>query len=993
MFGWLSAVADRHEWRLTARGVTAFRVAGLPVVVGIRRAASLDLFGRRLRRCNQALEKALNNIRQGLLMLDKNQRLVICNRRYLQMYGLAPEAVRLGDPLRELLELRIAAGTFCDDPDHYVAMLTRNGLAQSENVILPDGRAIAVTNEPTPDEGWLSMHEDVTERQNAKIALANARTAAERAEKEARSAHARLFNAFDVIPEGLAIFDADDRHVMWNRAYAEIYPECCNILDKGLRFEDALSAGLERGQYPDAVGREEEWLKERMAQHAASRSTLEQPRPGDRWLRIVEHRTSDGGSIGLRVDITDLKRRQASFRLLFDDNPVPMWLHDRTSLRFLAVNDAAVEHYGFSRGQFLAMSVGDIVAETETQKRRDGNEGDVKDEVVSRHLKANGHTIEVAVYSRSLTYEGRDAVLMAAVDVTKRIQAEDELLRTRTFLRLVIENVPTAIVVKDAHDLKYVLVNRAGENMFGIASQDMVGKTAHEVFPQSTADEIAEQDAVLIQSNAETDLGEHAIQTSARGTRLVKARRLSIRDPRGEPQYLLSVIEDVTEQKDADRRITHLARHDALTDLPNRAAFNEHFAATLERAHASGEEFAVLCLDLDRFKEVNDAFGHAVGDALLRSACERMQRVSEGAFLARMGGDEFILVVTGRQPLVSEALAGRLRATLADDFGVDGHTLRLGVSIGVAVFPLDGKDTTTLVGNAEAALHQVKVEGRGGIRFFTSAMDGELRERRALQIDLRDALVRGEFQLHYQPQARIDREVVGFEALLRWQHPERGLISPGNFIPIAEESGLVVEIGGWVLREGCREAASWPRPLRVAVNVSAIQFRHGNLPALVHATLLETGLKPDRLELEITEGVLIDDLSLAQSVLRQLKALGVRIALDDFGTGYSSLSYLHAFPLDMIKIDQSFVSKLYRAPQPGAIIRAIIGLSHGLKLPVLAEGVENEDQLAFLAREGCDLIQGYLIGRPMPIAGYAELVGRDGGGPGDDTKSVLVRIA
>jgi diguanylate cyclase (GGDEF)-like protein/PAS domain S-box-containing protein len=685
----------------------------------------------------------------------------------------------------------------------------------------------------------------------------------------------------------------------------------------------------------------------------------------------------------VRVDITDLKRREASFRLLFDDNPIPMWVHDRTSLRFLAVNDAAVEHYGYDREQFLSMSVADIRSQEDSTKQA---ELDGKDETLCRHVRAGGEAIAVTVYSRMLTYDGRDAVLVAAVNVTERKQAEDELVRTRTFLRLVIENVPTTIAVKDARDLKYVLLNRAGENLFGISSEEMVGKTAQEVFPQTTADEIAGHDAVLLQSSAETDFGEHSIQTPTRGARLVKARRLSIRDQRGQPQYLLSVIEDVTEQKNADNRITHLARHDALTDLPNRTAFNEHFAGTVERARASGEGFAVLCLDLDRFKEVNDAFGHAVGDVLLRSACQRMQAASDGAFLARVGGDEFILVANGPQPLTAEALAGRLQAALADDISIEGHALRVDVSIGVAVFPLDGEDATMLVGNAEAALYQAKAGSRGGIRFFTSVMDRQLRERRALQFDLRTALERGEFALYYQPQARIDRDVIGFEALLRWQHPDRGLVSPASFVPIAEETGLVVEIGEWVVREACREAASWPRPLQIAVNISAIQFRRGNLPALVHTTLLETGLKPERLELEITEGLLIEDLSLAQSVLRQLKSLGVRIALDDFGTGYSSLSYLHSFPLDTIKIDQSFVSKLYHAPQPGAIIRAIIGLAHGLKLPVLAEGVETDDQLAFLSREGCDMIQGYLLGRPLPIEAYAELVGRQASEPGAGNK-------
>jgi EAL domain-containing protein (putative c-di-GMP-specific phosphodiesterase class I) len=278
--------------------------------------------------------------------------------------------------------------------------------------------------------------------------------------------------------------------------------------------------------------------------------------------------------------------------------------------------------------------------------------------------------------------------------------------------------------------------------------------------------------------------------------------------------------------------------------------------------------------------------------------------------------------------------------------------------------------------NADAALYRAKQEGRGTIRFFESDMDKRLRERRALQHDLRSAVENGELTLHYQPQALIGGEIVGFEALLRWHHPSRGNVPPNVFIPLAEESGLIITIGEWVLREACREAASWPRPLHIAVNLSPIQFRHGDLAGLVHSILLDTGLSPGRLELEITEGVLIGDFSRAVSILRRLKTVGVRIAMDDFGAGYSSLSYLQSFPFDTIKIDRAFISNVDCNPQSAAIVRAVIGLARGLSVPVVAEGVETRDQLAFLAREACDEVQGYLVGRPAPIETYAEIVGR-----------------
>jgi predicted signal transduction protein with EAL and GGDEF domain len=329
----------------------------------------------------------------------------------------------------------------------------------------------------------------------------------------------------------------------------------------------------------------------------------------------------------------------------------------------------------------------------------------------------------------------------------------------------------------------------------------------------------------------------------------------------------------------------------------------------------------------------------------------------------------------GGQPGAVEPLAERLLDAVDENIVANGHTVRAGISIGIAVFPIDGTDTATLVANADAALYRAKSEGRGRYRFFEANMDKSLRERRVLQQDLQSAIARKELEIHYQPQARIDGEVVGFEALLRWQHPKRGMIPAGTFIPLAEESGLIVAMGEWIMREACRQAASWPKAMNVAINLSPVQFRHGDLPGLVHSVLLETGLSPARLELEITEGVLIGDFSRAVSILRRLKALGVRIAMDDFGTGYSSLSYLQSFPFDKIKIDRAFITNLERNPQSATIIRAVIGLARGLKVPVVAEGVETDDQLAFLSKERCDEIQGYLVGRPLPIEEYAELTG------------------
>jgi diguanylate cyclase (GGDEF)-like protein/PAS domain S-box-containing protein len=551
-----------------------------------------------------------------------------------------------------------------------------------------------------------------------------------------------------------------------------------------------------------------------------------------------------------------------------------------------------------------------------------------------------------------------------------------KLGRTQKFLDTIIENMPLSVAVRDVRDRCLVLINRTAETIFGIERGNLIGKGMHGHCEETEQNLFPLADEALTTLDLQT-IGEHTVSTPHNGARILNTRNLSIPDETGEQRYLLSLSEDITERKEAEARIEHMAHHDALTDLPNRLAFVEQFSRAINVAAAGNGSFAVLSIDLDRFKEVNDTFGHAVGDDLLRALAQQLRALAAESYVARLGGDEFILITPmGDQPALAEMLAGQLHAAVAGDLNLNGQNLRVGLSIGVAIFPADGTDATTLLNNADAALYRAKAAGRGKTRFFEIEMDNRLRERRAIQRELRSAVDRNEFRLHYQPLAKIDGEVIGFEALVRWHHPERGMVSPATFIPVAEESGLIIPVGEWVLREACREAAGWRRPLQIAVNLSPIQFRHGDLPGLVHSVLLETGLAPTRLELEITEGVLVEDFDRGLSILRRLKSLGVRIAMDDFGTGYSSLSYLQSFPFDKIKIDQSFISNVRSNPQSAAIVRAVIGLAHGLDLPVLAEGVETKAQLDFLAAESCNEVQGYLMGRPYPILEYSELIGR-----------------
>jgi diguanylate cyclase (GGDEF)-like protein/PAS domain S-box-containing protein len=444
-------------------------------------------------------------------------------------------------------------------------------------------------------------------------------------------------------------------------------------------------------------------------------------------------------------------------------------------------------------------------------------------------------------------------------------------------------------------------------------------------------------------------------------------------------------VRDISERKEAAERIAHLAFHDALTGLPNRTVFADHLARTVAKADEGADPVAVLCVDLDGFKAVNDIYGHPAGDALLVAAAQRLRAAVRGhELVARLGGDEFAVVQSGgEQPDHAGLLAGRIVEALGEPFALGPDTVRISASVGVALFPADAADPESLIKNADMALYRAKAEGRGTARFYEAAMDEALRQRRQLEADLRQAIGRRELCVHYQPLADLGSgRILGFEALLRWNHGRLGEIGPATFIPLAEESGFILKLGEWVLREACAEAARWTPALKLSVNLSPVQFTQGDLAAEVEAVLAETGLDPARLELEVTEGLLIKDAERAIVILERLKALGVQISMDDFGTGYSSLSYFRMFPFDKVKIDQSFIRDMIENPQARAIIRSVIGLGQGLGMPVVAEGVETAEQLEALRAEGCDQVQGYWISRPGPIAHFEGVVMDRGGESG-----------
>ena len=574
-----------------------------------------------------------------------------------------------------------------------------------------------------------------------------------------------------------------------------------------------------------------------------------------RSLRLAA--TAFGDIVSLTIsDVTALKRREASFRLLFDNNPMPMWVFDAQTTGFLSVNDAAVQHYGYAREKFLSMKIRDIWPEDEWVSHSQALQ-QVGNSYHStrnwRHLKADGSEIQVLTFGRRVNFDGRDGYLVAIVDITERRKAE--------------------------------------------------------------------------------------------------------------------------------ARIAYMAHHDGLTNLANRELYQERLKQALEGAEAGKKRVAVLCIDLDLFKNVNDSLGHPIGDRLLRLVADRLRSQVRGNNLAaRLGGDEFaIILASDVSPNEASDFAVRLIKILSASYEIDGHEVVIGASIGLAMSPGDGITSEELMRNADLALYRAKEDGGGVHRFFEHEMDRQAQRRRDMELDLRRAFANGEFELHYQPLVDIATDrISGFESLLRWRHPEKGMISPAEFIPVAEDIGLIVSIGEWVLRDACNEAVKWPAGVKVAVNLSPVQFRSRNLVQVVISALAQSGLSPKRLELEITESLFLAETEANLAILHQLRELGVSISMDDFGTGYSSLSYLRSFPFDKIKIDRSFVKDLAKRADCVAIVRAISGLGRSLNITTTAEGVETIDQLDWLRAEGCNEVQGFLFSAAKPAAEVGQLLFRFG---------------
>jgi diguanylate cyclase (GGDEF)-like protein/PAS domain S-box-containing protein len=548
----------------------------------------------------------------------------------------------------------------------------------------------------------------------------------------------------------------------------------------------------------------------------------------------------------------------------------------------------------------------------------------------------------------------------------------------RALFRAMIDQVPDYLFVKDLAS-RFVIANRAVAADLGFKPDELIGKTDFDLHAPDLAQRFfaADQEVVTTQQPL-LDIEEFVVGVDGE-QKWLSTSKVPLRNDDNEVIGMVGISRDVTERKRAEQQIHYMAHHDALTNLPNRAVLMDRIGQAIVRARDNGERVTVVFVDLDNFKLVNDSLGHTAGDTLLKAVSARMLRAVRPAdTVARLGGDEFIILLAGQDSAATGLALERIRSSVIEPVSIEGQLFRVTCSIGVASFPGDGEDAETLLMNADTAMYQAKEKGRDTYRFYTHEMNQVARERRLLQEGLRNAIANGEFGLLYQPQIELRTgKIFAVEALVRWHHPQLGLVSPAKFIPMAEESGLIVPLGDWVLREACRQNKAWQdegmEPISVCVNVSARQFRERTWVDRVGKILAETGLAPEYLELELTESLLMHDVNQAIATMRELQSLGVHFSIDDFGTGYSSLSALKSFPVARLKIDQSFVRNLPYDANDRSIATAVISLGQKLNMRVIAEGVETDAQLAFLTENECDEIQGYHFSRPVE-SGTVELM-------------------
>jgi diguanylate cyclase (GGDEF)-like protein/PAS domain S-box-containing protein len=850
----------------------------------------------RLRTQTQDYQAAFDAIAQGVSFFDAEDRIILSNRRFAEIYRLAPEQIRPGAPLREIVELRIAAGTWLTAADDYLSFCVSSHSGKEEIVWtteLRDGRLIQLRRHPMPGGGCVVTHEDITELKDARVAA-----------NERFSVKALI----DRLPDNLWVKDVNSRFVIANQATATRMgiAESAELIGKS--DLELLPSEIAQKFYADEqqiirsgkpmIDREEHFFKTWI-------STTKVP--------LRNERNEIFGVAGVSRDITERKLADA--------------LRDGQAqiLEMIAMSAPLADVLGrlvlLMESQFKGIVGAVLLLDEMTARLRYG----AAPSLPNAYAKAvDGMPIGAKASSSGTAAYRREAVVVA--DITTDPLCEDY-------------QAPAA--------------------EHGIRSCWSTPILSH-------------QGAVL---------GVFAMYSK------------EPREPTDAETNLINVATHIAgiaiERKHAEDRIQFMATHDALTGLPNRTLLNDRLSQAVLYAQRYDRWVTVLFVDLDNFKFINDSLGHNAGDELLKTIAKRMVSCNRAIdTVVRIGGDEFVIVLFD-QPKDVDAISEtvrRIQSAIAEPVRLEGHDLRVTSSIGVANYPDNGVDANTLLANADAALYRAKDFGRDNFQFYTSELNTKIHGRFLLQEELRNAVARSEFILHYQPQVDLRTgRLFALEALVRWNHPKLGMVPPIKFIPMAEETGLIMPIGDWVLREACRQNKAWQDaglpPVTVSVNVSARQFRERNLVARVAGVLKGSGLDAKHLELEVTESLIMQDVDLAVSTMAELRRLGVQLSIDDFGTGYSSLSALKSFPVSRLKIDKSFIDGLLADENDRAVANAIISLGRTLNLRVIAEGVETEAQAALLRNINCDEMQGYLFSKPRPASEIEDLLRATSGRP------------
>jgi diguanylate cyclase (GGDEF)-like protein/PAS domain S-box-containing protein len=696
--------------------------------------------------------------------------------------------------------------------------------------------------------------------------------------------------------------------------------------------------------------------------------------------------------IAIKQDVTERKRSaemlqnsENKYRVLFEDSADANWLMDEKG--FLDCNTAALQMFGYSAGDRM-LHPADISppsqpdgtpSRTAAEQKMAAAFLNGKERFEWLHQRKNGNVFSAEVCLTALTLSGQPMLLATVRDITERKQAEEALLFKTALLEAQAETTIDGILAVDESD-HIVLANKQFGRNFEIPDE-LLSTRDDLIVLKHVTDKVEDPDAFIERVEY---LNSHRDEKGRDELRFKNGKifdRYSapLVDSKGRYRGRIWYFRDITARKLAEERVQYLAYYDALTGLPNRTLLQDRLAKALAGARRRKDKVAILFLDIDRFKDINDSLGHSFGDLLLQEVAEGLKRFTrELDTVARLGGDEFLIVLTSVKDIADAAVAAeRIVKVMTAEFVVQGHSLSIGCSVGISIFPEHGADGESLIKNADAAMYSAKENGRNRFQFFTEDMNAQVVERLTLENSLRLALDKKELFLVYQPQMDIATgRITGLEALLRWQHPDLGLVPPDRFIRIAENSGLIVPIGEWVVRTACRQARKWQDEglpaVSVAVNVSAVQFRQEGFCELIRRVLHETGLAPQYLELELTESLLLANADLMLSVVQELKAMGVTLAIDDFGTGYSSFSYLRQFRVSKLKIDRVFIRDVAVNPDDAAITTAIISMAKSLRLKVIAEGVEDEAQMSFLRAHQCDEIQGYYFSKPLAVDKVAD---------------------